>query len=152
MIMLPATKNLRIIAVPLTRPKRIPSPTQSNLKRLTYYRFQISSHKLNKAPSPKDSEGKTGNGKSLFGWPKEGVTNWVTKKAAETWAGFGKAQGGWKVCVDLLFLGRNDPRYSESAFFSTVKGLPCRGKTRRPPGIRRVGVEEYRPVSRPFYH
>ncbi len=68
---------------------------QSGLNRLTYYHFQISSHKLNK-----DSESKSGKVKSIFGWPEEGVANWVKKKAAETWAGFGKAQGGWKVCAD----------------------------------------------------
>jgi hypothetical protein len=29
--------------------------------------------------------------------PKGGLARWAQNKAAETWASFGKAQGGWKV-------------------------------------------------------
>jgi len=79
----PATKSIipqalrrpRIISIPLARPR----PSAKLDRMLTYYQFQ-----LNERPKPPDSQG--------------GITNWLTGKAAATWAGFGKADG-WRVRV-----------------------------------------------------
>ncbi|EDR13552.1 uncharacterized protein LACBIDRAFT_308599 [Laccaria bicolor S238N-H82] len=84
-----ALRKMRIISVPLTRPTRHPPSTDKNAKRiLTYYQFQISASK----------PASTGMSTSSSGWlPEEGIANWITKKAGNTWAGFGKAKGGWKL-------------------------------------------------------
>ncbi|KAG6919633.1 hypothetical protein DXG01_003497 [Tephrocybe rancida] len=40
------------------------------------------------------------NGKPQSRWmPEGGIMKWVTTKAGDTWAGFGKAKGGWKLKV-----------------------------------------------------
>lgn len=88
-------RKLRIIAVPLTRPKAhsIRAPTEAK-KMLTYYQFQMSSPKL----SSKEGEGKVEE-KPKSGWlPNEGVAQFLQNKAAETWNGFGKKkEGSWQV-------------------------------------------------------
>lgn len=105
-----AIRSIRIIAIPLTRPTlpisksagaNPPPPTSNgngNPTRspvLTYYHFQINS------PHPPEQEAfKVGRIKALLtSWqPEGGVVKWATEKAADTWAGFGKApEGSWKV-------------------------------------------------------
>ena len=98
-----ALRKMRIISVPLTRPRHPPAVDKKNAKRiLTYYQFQIS------APKPAS----TSTSRSSGWLPEEGIANWITKKAANTWAGFGKAKGGWRVC---------------SFSFSFVLGRSCLG-------------------------
>ncbi|KAF9468714.1 mitochondrial K+-H+ exchange-related-domain-containing protein [Collybia nuda] len=87
-----ALRQLRIIAIPLTRPTTIQNSTKNALRSriLTYYQFQIT--------SPPKPTPELANGESRPWWrPEGGVGNWITTKAAETWAGFGKAEGGWKL-------------------------------------------------------
>jgi len=99
---------MRIIAVPLTRPNTRVLRAATNgtkLNRLTYYQFQISAKQK---PLLTASDKKPGVGFSeeaeKKGWlPEQGIVNWATGKAADIWAGFGKAEGGWKVCF-ILFL------------------------------------------------
>ncbi|KAF8582808.1 hypothetical protein K439DRAFT_1647417 [Ramaria rubella] len=68
---------MRIIALPLTT-RATNSRVSTNLLPLTYYHFQSPSHKL-------DDKG------------KQNIVKRATSKAAETWAGFGKApDGNWK--------------------------------------------------------
>ncbi|KAF8879888.1 mitochondrial K+-H+ exchange-related-domain-containing protein [Gymnopilus junonius] len=74
--MVAALRTMRIVAVPLTRPsRRIQYLNNGQLSRYTYYQIQLPPKKL----------------------PASGVVNWATQKAADIWAGFGKAQGGWKL-------------------------------------------------------
>lgn len=104
--MVPALRNMRIVAIPLTRP-RVQPPVGAQLNRLTYYQFQISAKRKQKLQSPAENgSGADGNnGKEKKGWlPEEGVANWVMNKASETWAGFGKAEGGWKVGLWLFYV------------------------------------------------
>ena len=64
-------RSMRIIVLPLTTASR--SPTHEHL---TYYHF---------VTPPRDDKGKD--------WSR-----WIGVKAAEIWAGFGKApEGSWKV-------------------------------------------------------
>jgi hypothetical protein len=78
-----ATRNMRIIAVPLTRPIQR-QPTRI----LTYYQFQIA-HEKRPSSTPKGPTSR---------WiPEEGIAKWASNKAASTWVSFGKAEGGWKV-------------------------------------------------------
>jgi len=101
---------MRIIAVPLTRPNPRVVPTNgTKLSRLTYYQFQISPKKklpLPASSSANASDGNIGEGptsEEKKGWlPEQGVMNWATKKAADIWSGFGKAEGGWKVRLFFL--------------------------------------------------
>ncbi|KAG6887330.1 hypothetical protein C0995_016149 [Termitomyces sp. Mi166 len=82
-------RNLRIIAVPLTRPKI--APRRDAPAALTYYQFQIG------YPHQPASENVPENGSTRSRWiPEGGFVNWITTKAADTWAGFGKAKGGWQ--------------------------------------------------------
>ena len=75
--------RMRIIAVPLTRPRI--SPVPGKLARLTYYQFQ----QFPTSTKAVESKG---------GWlPREGVVNWLTNKGESVWNGFGKSPGGWKV-------------------------------------------------------
>lgn len=88
---------MRIIAIPLTRPRA--NVARAGLNRLTYYQFQISGKGKQKSTSEKgDMDDKNSQQKKGL-LPEEGVMNWVTNKAADIWAGFGKAKGGWKVCL-----------------------------------------------------
>ncbi|KAJ2932347.1 hypothetical protein H1R20_g4761, partial [Candolleomyces eurysporus] len=110
-------KSTRIIALPLSRPlpPRALAPTNNSLPTgnlpqpnggqhgpgpLTYYHFQLSSKKKRKQ---KEKEGNNpevdAKPKSRWSLPEGGITAWVQAKAAETWAGFGKAEGGWKLYV-----------------------------------------------------
>lgn len=94
-----ALNKLRIIAIPLTRPNT--SRTLPHLKvkpsRLVYYQFQITVPRL-KPPSETASSNTTKKGWWL---PEEGVAKWITNKAADMWAGFGKKKSGWQVCSSL---------------------------------------------------
>ncbi|RXW14252.1 hypothetical protein EST38_g11602 [Candolleomyces aberdarensis] len=117
-------KSTRIIAIPLSRPlpPRALASTNNSLPTgnllqpnggqhgpgpLTYYHFQLSSKKKRrekeKEVSQKEKEGNEPEGetkpKSRWSLPEGGITAWVQAKAAETWAGFGKAEGGWKLYV-----------------------------------------------------
>lgn len=96
-------RSMRIIALPLTRPgglgktKPAIAKTGKSDPTLTYYHFQLTSpHDPNADAGDKDQ----GRLKKL--------AKWASTKAAETWAGFGKApEGNWKVCVlstDILAL------------------------------------------------
>jgi len=97
-------RKMRIIAVPLTRPNTrvIRATNGTKLNRLTYYQFQISAKQklLSTATSDKKKPGESASEEvEKKGWlPEQGIVNWATGKAAEIWAGFGKAEGGWKVC------------------------------------------------------
>jgi hypothetical protein len=82
----PVMRSMRIIALPLTRPRRTavlvkPMNAPRNKHQpadavLTYYHFQVT-----------QKHAMTG-----------GLVNWATGKAANIWANFGKAaQGSWKV-------------------------------------------------------
>ncbi|KAG2009549.1 hypothetical protein CC2G_012468 [Coprinopsis cinerea AmutBmut pab1-1] len=100
----------RILAVPLVRPK-LPSPATSssspsnshpqsehNRNVLTYYQFQLSNSEDGARPEDGALELKEGKRKKRKGWiPRGGVSSWLQAKAAELWAGFGRAEGGWKL-------------------------------------------------------
>jgi len=84
----------RIIAIPLTRPQRTlvgPISSSPKLNSLIYYQFQFTTDTQKKLATS------TGVPKSRFRWSGEGFVGWASHKAAEIWAGFGKAQGGWRV-------------------------------------------------------
>ncbi|KAG6812107.1 hypothetical protein H0H92_004336 [Tricholoma furcatifolium] len=86
-------RKLRIIAIPLTRPKIAIHAQTPTSRILTYYQFQIS-------PPQKQGSETPVNGEARSRWmPEGGLAKWITTKAAETWAGFGKAKGGWKLKV-----------------------------------------------------
>ncbi|CAA7262776.1 unnamed protein product [Cyclocybe aegerita] len=110
-----ALQKMRIIAVPLTRPRRTIIPVSSSASvgsssssrsstsvvkpsRLTYYQFQITTKKK-KTVKASATEGDAHNAeKERKGWlPEEGLVNYATQKAADIWAGFGKAEGGWRL-------------------------------------------------------
>ncbi|KAF5360635.1 hypothetical protein D9756_004997 [Leucocoprinus leucothites] len=89
--------QMRIIAVPLTRPKSLPRGRLEPAHSLTYYQFQLSSPKSTK-PDETASADKT-RGKSRW-LPEEGVVNYFQSKAAGIWSGFGKSkQGSWQLKV-----------------------------------------------------
>lgn len=98
-----ALRKLRIIAVPLTRPRQIllhPKVVAVKPSRLVYYQFQITVPLL-KPPLPTrlESGDRDSTNTRKKGWlPEEGIVKWATNKAVETWAGFGKEKTGWKVC------------------------------------------------------
>lgn len=116
---LKALQKMRIIALPLTRPTgraapSIPKESESGsgLDRLTYYQLQISGRR--KRAGQEDSTGDKGKQNTEKGpdkgwraWPAqiraEGLTDWTTHMAAEVWSGFGRAKGGWQVCVLTSF-------------------------------------------------
>ena len=78
---LPAAKRaVRIIALPLATPSA--AKTNGHAEHLTYYHFV----------TPPPSEGKTRN------W-----MHWVQHKAADLWAGLGKApEGNWRVRISFV--------------------------------------------------
>ncbi|KAJ3514356.1 hypothetical protein NLJ89_g2430 [Agrocybe chaxingu] len=104
---------MRIIAVPLTRPRRTNFPVSSSTSlgsssssqsstnnakpsRLTYYQFQITAKK--KKVKANEGDAQNPEKKEKKGWlPEEGLVNFATQKAANIWAGFGKAEGGWRL-------------------------------------------------------
>ncbi|KAG5650483.1 hypothetical protein H0H81_012109 [Sphagnurus paluster] len=85
-------KSLRIIAVPLTRPRlATPANAVQASRILTYYQFQISpTQPTERLPSSQESK--------LRWMPEGGLGKWITTKAAVTWAGFGKSKG-WKLKI-----------------------------------------------------
>jgi len=89
---------MRIIAIPLTRPRaalQFSIQNEHANRALTYYQFQITSPlKPSNSTSPSDD-----TKDSWLSWwrPEGGIVKWVSTKAADTWAGFGKANGGWKL-------------------------------------------------------
>ncbi|TFK73650.1 hypothetical protein BDN72DRAFT_869039 [Pluteus cervinus] len=107
-------QQLRIVAVPLTRPNPrlyIPSTSANDAnagtgtgtttkvdgkKILTYYQFQLAKPL---APIPTSEEKKRGG--VLSRWiPEQGVGKWVSNKATNTWAGWGKAkERSWQLWV-----------------------------------------------------
>lgn len=99
-----ALPRMRIISIPLTRPRATLKNTIQNepAKRiLTYYQFQITSPPR---PSKSASTSEDGEDSWMSRWrPEGGVVKWVTTKAADTWAGFGKEKAGWKVCFFLFY-------------------------------------------------
>ncbi|KXN81795.1 hypothetical protein AN958_03721 [Leucoagaricus sp. SymC.cos] len=89
-------RKMRIIAVPLTRPKLSSQMKTDPRQSLIYYQFQFS------FPKPPSSDISSLMGRSTrarSGWlPEGGIVNFLQTKAAETWAEFGKAdQGSWKL-------------------------------------------------------
>ncbi|KAF8628645.1 hypothetical protein AX15_003777 [Amanita polypyramis BW_CC] len=85
-----AIRRLHVIAIPLTRPL----PHSKSKRILTYYQFQIAQ------PPTVKGNGKEKESNTLARWlPESGVVNWASAKAAETWAGFGKQQKGWKRSI-----------------------------------------------------
>ncbi|KAF8895599.1 mitochondrial K+-H+ exchange-related-domain-containing protein [Infundibulicybe gibba] len=99
------TRNaMRIVALPLTRTHGGPGNVG-----LVYYQFQIRGGAAQKEKQKEAEKQRRDNGKGkehqgAMGWltcrlPEEGVAKWVTNKAGETWTGFGKAEGGWKLRV-----------------------------------------------------
>ena len=98
-----ALRQMRIITIPLTRPRAafINSIQNERANRiLTYYQFQITSPPKPSNPSSRSDDAKD----SWLSWwrPEGGVMKWVSTKAADTWAGFGKANGGWKVRLSFF--------------------------------------------------
>ncbi|KIM41021.1 hypothetical protein M413DRAFT_72320 [Hebeloma cylindrosporum] len=93
-------RKMRIIAVPLTRPNaRVVPPNGTKLNRLTYYQFQISAKQkpLSTATDEKSGVAHSEETEKRSWLPEQGIVNWATGKAADIWAGFGKAEGGWKL-------------------------------------------------------
>ena len=95
-----ASRKLRIIAIPLTRPN--PSRTLLHPKakpgRLVYYQFQITVPVLPSIRLASGDQDSTITKKK--GWlPEEGIAKWMANKAADIWAGFGEKKSGWKVCM-----------------------------------------------------
>jgi hypothetical protein len=91
------TRPMRIIALPLTRSAILrknhrPTNTNGNAKSdpaLTFYHFQLR--------SPPEVDAKDGAKGKKQGRIKT-LAKWASTKAADTWAGFGKApEGSWKV-------------------------------------------------------
>lgn len=103
MSVIPKTiRPMRIIALPLTRAAVLSrnhdatNTSGSSNPPLTFYHFQLKS-----PPAAGEEDRKQSEIKSLV--------QWVSTKAADTWAGFGKApEGSWKVrnlylfCWDLM--------------------------------------------------
>jgi hypothetical protein len=102
MSILKAIPPMRIIALPLTRAAILPH-TSTNTggisdPALTFYHFQLR--------LPPDSDAIARNERKKQGRIKT-LVKWVSTKALDTWAGFGKApEGNWKVCSICLPLLR----------------------------------------------
>jgi hypothetical protein len=79
---------------------------------LTYYQFQLSSSSEKekaKAEEKAKEEKRLAEGGEKKGWlaskiPPEGIPAYAQTKAADLWASFGRAEGGWKVCIHSLCL------------------------------------------------
>ncbi|KAF9452920.1 hypothetical protein P691DRAFT_755954 [Macrolepiota fuliginosa MF-IS2] len=88
-------RKMRIISVPLTRPRPPAHRTTDTRQALTYYQFQITSSQH--PPSENATEKKGAKSRWL---PEEGIVKFLQGKAAATWTGFGKTeQGSWKLKV-----------------------------------------------------
>lgn len=135
---------MRIIAIPLTRPRAMLRNSIQNERAtriLTYYQFQITSPPKSSNPtSPSDHT----KDSWLSRWrPEGGIVKWLSTKAADTWAGFGKANGGWKVRLPSFFT-----RFSCWKFvFIVVEDIPSRWTTCRPHGLWRASSERYRSLT-----
>lgn len=108
-----AIRKMRIIAVPLTRPNaRVAVPANgTKLNRLTYYQFQISAKQKKLLSATSDGKpGAVGSEEE----PKRGIMNWVTGKAADIWAGFGKAEGGWRVRFYFILFENSSYAYRKT--------------------------------------
>ncbi|KAG5644545.1 hypothetical protein DXG03_008200 [Asterophora parasitica] len=93
-----ALRKLRIIAIPLTRPTITGPPTAPASRILTYYQFHLGSpYKLSTGEAGESTVAEVSR-KSRW-MPEGGIGKWITTKAADTWAGFGRAHGGWKLKV-----------------------------------------------------
>lgn len=90
----------RIIAIPLSRPQ-IPTAITSSRggpAALTYYQFQLASRIPSPSVQKPSKEAEDGAASRKKSWiPEEGVATWAQNKAAETWASFGRAKGGWQL-------------------------------------------------------
>lgn len=91
-------RNMRIISIPLARPKLNIHGTTDPKRVLTYYKFQMSS------PPPPSEVTVMEEMRTKSRWlPEEGIVKFLQTKAAATWAGFGKAEeGSWKVRLCFL--------------------------------------------------
>jgi hypothetical protein len=94
------SRQLRIIAIPLTRPnvRRILPHPKAKPSGLVYYQFQSALEPpalkpLAVASGNRDSYSRTALQYGL------GASKWVTNKEAYIWAGFGRGKSGWKVCI-----------------------------------------------------
>ncbi|KAF8157854.1 mitochondrial K+-H+ exchange-related-domain-containing protein [Crassisporium funariophilum] len=91
-------RKMRIIAIPLTRPtaRKFPA-SDAKRTRLTYYQFALAAPRPNPPHPTTDSGDKDGDGNPVKKGRLEGIANWVMRKGIDTWAGFGKADGGWRL-------------------------------------------------------
>jgi len=103
-----ALRQLRIIAIPLTRPNTTGTVLKAKPSRLVYYQFQITVPRLKPsstrlASGDQENETVSVNTKKTGWWlPEEGIVKWTTHKLADTWAGFGKKKSGWQVRFSIL--------------------------------------------------
>ncbi|KAK7469031.1 hypothetical protein VKT23_003525 [Stygiomarasmius scandens] len=125
----------RIISLPITRNGRHPTsnPASGNNKILTYYHFQL--HLPHRKAKRNEEDG------NMSRWNPRFWTQWAQTKAADTWAGFGKApEGSWKLRVfrgGEAMVDRID--FEELA----LKGVdPSLGPTILHPDISRKGEKE----------
>ena len=102
------SRQLRIIAIPLTRPnlRRILPHPKGKLSRQVYFQFQTAldpstSRPLGVASGYQDSDPM--NSKKTALRVELDAAKWVTNKAAHIWAGFAKGKSGWKVMY-ILFI------------------------------------------------
>ena len=105
-----------------------------NLESHSGSQFQITVPKLNKPPlTTRLANG--ANDTKKKGWlPEEGIATWLTNKATDTWAEFGKEKSGWKVrsiSMDWLLGLEPDDSLAES--------IPGWRADDGPYGIRRIG-------------
>ncbi|KAK7056994.1 hypothetical protein VNI00_002712 [Paramarasmius palmivorus] len=135
----------RIISLPITRPKsisKLPLRPVDHSKILTYYHFQLHA-------SEARGKEKTG-GASTSRWkPEGGWVKWAQAKAAQTWAGFGKApEGSWKLKVF-----RGGERLVDRIDFEelALKGVdPSLGPTIRHPDFSGKG-QDAGSTTKPLY-
>jgi hypothetical protein len=125
-------RSMRIIAIPLTRPRRTITPKgepehkEQSDTALTYYHFQI---------SPKASA-------------KGGLVNWVSGKAASMWAGFGTApEGSWKV----RYFTFHEPMVRVIMHSKPAQGLPIRRAARGPDRLRGARAQGGGPIPRALH-
>ncbi|KAH6885109.1 mitochondrial K+-H+ exchange-related-domain-containing protein [Coprinopsis sp. MPI-PUGE-AT-0042] len=76
-------------------------------KLLTYYQFQLSSSAKEKLKLKAKERAAQAGEKEKKGWlasklPEEGIPAYAQTKAANLWASFGRAEGGWKLKVFQL--------------------------------------------------
>ena len=87
MVLKESLRKMRIVAIPLTRPRAVPGTVAAanlNLNRLTYYQFQISGEK--EKGKQKETHAPTTTARTGWrAWPaqirEEGLVDWTTQKA-----------------------------------------------------------------------